>query len=399
MHTSQHDAAQLKAEFQSAKLDRFGMLDIEVRPAPQTYVDAQPKPATASEDPSHWRLLLPLLEIAKPFADGHIQWDAKSLSLQKQHAWIVCLAAFSGAVAVVLAIVQLGTDIEYLWVIEGVLSVFLLGIVLWGIWNSLDNRWRLERFRAEQSRHAKIRFLMNALAGNWDTEAQRGYVAQAMHELSSLPRFPADYPQPGGLLGNAPGMREREWLKRWVRRSDQLLHEAPPIAPDDLTADELASMKAYYIAKRIDRQSDYFLYKANQHQYWEECTRHWAPRFFFASVIAAVLHLFVDAVGLAFDEHSHVRHSLHMFAEALLFVAAIAPVLGLLLRTIRGAFEFGRHEIRYLAMHNYLEQARQRVAAASTARDAWALMEQVENEIAGEHRAWMRLMLEAEWYG
>ena len=90
---------------------------------------------------------------------------------------------------------------------------------------------------------------------------------------------------------------------------------------------------------------------------------------------------------------------LRLHAARPVLAASVLPVIGVLFRTIRGAFEWGRNENRYLALEHYLTHARELLREAPDARGIWYIMQKTEDELADEHRSWMRLMIEAEWYG
>lgn len=97
---------------------------------------------------------------------------------------------------------------------------------------------------------------------------------------------------------------------------------------------------------------------------------------------------------------------------SLIAFAATLPVVGFGLRTLRSAFEFSRNTVRYRAMHAALvdlDKSLQRhvdrldsssgINAMVAIEDIYADLWWSEHVLELEHREWLRLMIEAEWFG
>ena len=86
-------------------------------------------------------------------------------------------------------------------------------------------------------------------------------------------------------------------------------------------------------------------------------------------------------------------------AFVLALFAAILPAFAAGIRTCRGAFEFGRNSLRFESMSHNLEGVLEDLAIAKTPETILPLLRRGEHAMEDEHRAWMRLMMEAEWIG
>ena len=77
--------------------------------------------------------------------------------------------------------------------------------------------------------------------------------------------------------------------------------------------------------------------------------------------------------------------------------AAVLPAIAAGVRTYRSAHEFGRNQLRFTAMSHYLQLIAHDIGTRSD--EAFPLLREAEMALDAEHRAWLRLMLEAEWFG
>ena len=87
---------------------------------------------------------------------------------------------------------------------------------------------------------------------------------------------------------------------------------------------------------------------------------------------------------------------------ALILIAGAAsfPLIGSAFRTYRSAYEFSRNSKRFRATYTDLHQVGARVQDKHKKPDL-ILKElwKAEDSLEREHREWLRLMIEAEWYG
>lgn len=85
--------------------------------------------------------------------------------------------------------------------------------------------------------------------------------------------------------------------------------------------------------------------------------------------------------------------------DRLLLRAAAFPVLGALFRTVRTAFEFGRNANRFRGVTQILADAEQELAQLLPPAARMEVLHDAERALQYENRSWMRLMIEAEWFG
>jgi hypothetical protein len=80
-------------------------------------------------------------------------------------------------------------------------------------------------------------------------------------------------------------------------------------------------------------------------------------------------------------------------------VAATLPVCGAGIRAIRGVLEYGRNASRYEATHNVLVKLSERLREAKDAAGVFREIGFCEQILEADLREWLRLMVEAEWFG
>jgi len=371
----------------------------------------------AACDPS----LRELLEDCQPLGEYFDQANNEAVKHFRVHWWVVVLAAVSGMLAVLFAMLQLAgerllfveaTTVEAMEVLAALLA---LACVLLGIWAAFDRRWRLNRFLAEQCRLIKFDFLLHA--GQWLSRSRADRAAYIKNLLDELAKQ-----TPGAPM-------------RWVlRKVTFVMGQRPKVG--SLTPAALTSLKDYYVTKRLAWQQGYFRKEATRRHTWEKLTRHIAPWCFFLSVGAACAH-FVweiahhntvphaavaeqknevnapvpDKVGAAAEparveadkvDAAPEGEELHQPSEVslwLLLAAACLPVFGAAWRTFRGANEFGRNTNRYIAMDAELTDMATQLEQAATPEEKLECLWHIERAMDAEHRSWTRLMIEAEWFG
>ena len=140
-------------------------------PQPTEPVYAQSELYDSPADLARWYQLAPLLKTwhqevwEKDHSESRGCWyyDQEAIRLQERHRLAVIVAAVTGTGAIILAILQLGkvaTDsllnLEIACLVAAAITVVL------GAIHSLDHRWREDRFKAEQYRMLKFRFLHDA---------------------------------------------------------------------------------------------------------------------------------------------------------------------------------------------------------------------------------------------
>jgi hypothetical protein len=152
----------------------------------------------------------------------------------------------------------------------------------------------------------------------------------------------------------------------------------------------------YYQQKRLQGQMAYFARQAERNVQFDRSTRFLPPGLFFISVAFACLHFLYDVIRTAEQANPHA----HDTVSVLLIVAAIAiPVTGAGVRTLRTAYEFARNTSRFRAKHVALGHLAERLRREHDPTALFYVMWCCEQIMDAEHREWLRLMIEAEWFG
>ena len=357
-------------------------------PAEPTYAESELY--DSPDDLARWPLLAPLLKTwqTEVWEKDHTEfrgcwhYDQEAIRLQNRHRLAVILAAITGTGAVVLAILQLGKiEADVLMYLEMACLVAAVVTIVLGIFLSLDHRWRELRFKAEQYRMLKFRFLHDAAGWLAAGEEERD-----RHLFTHLLKIHG---------------ANREAIKEWIRWKIEMLPllEAPDVEPDLPLALELAD---YFRQRRLLPQRHYFHKRGHRLHSVERIVRWVGPGLFFASVFCALAHAAIHVAHRNSEggTEQHDSASLVLFAAlALALLAAILPVAAAGVRTWRGAFEFGRNALRFESMAHHLEHLLSELDKAKTPEAILAILRRGEYAMESEHRAWMRLMMEAEWFG
>ncbi len=312
----------------------------------------------------------------KAVVGAYHEADSDALRNQKFHQILSTLAAVFGTTAVLFAIVQLSgfTPAHWpMWVEVLAAGIALLAIVL-GYAQARQHQWLFQRHKAERYRLLKFRFLISHHL--WRGEKERW-----LEELNEA----------AGKIEKLSRRTLHEWLS-----TTGLPSRPPDPAKFQFTPETLRALANYYLKKRLEVQRRYFDMQANRNEDFNRYTRRLPPLFFFCSSVAVLGHFLIDIA-------SGKGHELHGVSVLLIVLAAAFPVLGAGVRTLRSAHEFARNTLRYRAQCNMLtergqalaaEIAKEQPVAREIFHDLWCCEELMEFE----HREWLSLMTEAEWF-
>ncbi len=335
--------------------------------------------------------------------------DQEAIRNQARHRWITGTAALLGGASLVLAAVNISFPPfmeEGGILIEAFFSVIATALVLIGIVRSWHGDWLLKRYQAEQLRLAKFRFLVD-------------------------PDFWCEG------AASAPGPRDR--FLREIERIEAVQEEDLKSVAADEGIPALPSGSAcggvpeplrleiltYYRRKRLAAQTDYFSATGRRKRRWYQSPA-LLPMVFFASVLCVALHagahLLAHGSRAAMETSGESRHAktapatataasekktttpphsspVETFAGFMLAASLALPGGWAAVRTWRTANEFGRNRSRSLARFHSLSKIADRLRADSEATDVFSDLGLAEHILAGDQGEWLRLMLEAEWYG
>lgn len=321
--------------------------------------------------------------------------DEKAVGFQRKYRGRARNVAWLGAAAVILAELQLlGFTVKLdenppwafipaqIWhFIVGhvtllqnslaAIEILEVGLMVWlvlgGMKDSLKEEWLLERFRAERLRLLKFNFLLRP-------ELWSGHP----HEIEGCKQFLADRVRDITTATHAS-------LECWISQGTvPAVHPAPV---GGVGAVALHELEDYYRRKRLHYQMDYISGAVKRYLERDQKTRLAAPVLFFGSVAFVLVHA---AVELANGEN---------LGKLFIFLAAALPALGAGYRSIRSAHESARNASRDESNHYILSKLSDRLRSAPDAAAAFREMGFCEQIFEANHREWMRLMVEAEWFG
>ena len=355
-----------------------------------------------------------------------VTYDRAAQVQQIWHQGMVIFAAITGTAAVLLAILQMARPdlfkaiFEFFEYGELVAAVAALFAVVLGLSIRFHTRWQLLRMKAEQYRFIKFHMVLHAAAWLARPPAQRE------EELRTL-------------LAGLHALDQHD-AHEWSLGVFSLVDDDPAViaSADGPLADDIVG---YMRARRVASQRQYFTGQARRRRQTEHRTKIIAPACFFLSIFCAVVHFggefFVhheekvaESGGTAEASASEPdKTPLIRFLTACMIGAAAFPVFGAMFRTIRTAFEFGRNANRFDGVARILGNVQQQLdpasAAAQPAEKITAqpaekktpagktapsdkmppravqleLVREAEFVLQHENRSWMRLMIEAEWFG
>jgi hypothetical protein len=333
-------------------------------------------------------------------ADKYKEADKRARRSQFAQWVLVILAALFGAGAILAALVQLAGYLDPFW--EFVFAVAAGVAVLLGIIAACHHKWIRQRFCAEQCRFIKFDYLLHPQ--RWqgaDDRARQEAIQQTLSRLDAAKR--------------------RRWLHHWVRREVQVIDDTA-LGSADLPEQCAKELVEYFRTRRLEHQLSYFERQAKKREWWD--LSWWLPPLlFFGSVLVVCAH-FVHEIRSGHSDSpagkSHMESRATTAEPAdeasggkaaspsaspadwntiLVIVAVALPVVGAAVRTFRAANEFGRNANRFHAVANELKSLRDALARAKGFPEQLRVMEDVETALKNEHRAWVRLMSEAEWFG
>jgi hypothetical protein len=382
----------------------------------------------SEDDPERWRSLDPLLRDCElTVGQSYRKSDFVSRRYQIKRRSVVSTAATCGMLAVLFAITQLAypqlpqsVQSSLYWVKHGEILAAIaaaVAVVVFGLRAALPTRWLLERERTERYRSLKFCYLIHPkIWGDAKPEVRLRWLRTQIAGIEAL---------------------DKEELENWAKGEET--SEAEPIEiPAGVDSETLTQLLDYYKEKRLRWQRDYFDYQASRRLFWESRTKHVPALFFFLSILAAMAHflwdvnwreiwscigpeiwsckwpelggtlLEMDGEGGPHPEtqgensaqsthNDQLTH--HEVTIILIMFAASLPVIGAAIRTLRTAHEFGRNTLRFEATSNELNQLSGKLQDSPDQRSQLEIFQRVENVLEAERREWMRLMIDAEWYG
>lgn len=296
--------------------------------------------------------------------------DEQALRLRRRYRALALISSILGTAAVLLAIGQLFLAAEHeqlrsiLFAAEFICAAAAVFGVGYGLRSSFHHHWLVARHKTERLRALQAEGMMRVLAGRFDP----AQLAPRVAEVEGI-TFPAMH----------------AWLKR------DLVPVPVELAVSNASPGRVTAFVRTYLSDRLAPQADYLMAAEAREDARDRRTRRLPPLLFFLSIACVFLH-----AGLhPFREVRAAEASAHVA----LLLAASLPVLASGLRTYREAVQMSRNASRFASKAAALDLLRNELSAAQTSSAAIATTWHVEQVLESEHREWLRLMIDAEWFG
>jgi hypothetical protein len=323
--------------------------------------------------------------------------DDRALRAQKWYRIITAAAAIAGSATLILSARNLlwGANHEWLWAELGSLLLTVLAVAA-GIFGGWHGKWLLSRYQAERLRLLKFEYLADETLWLEPETVWQGELLRRIQEVG--------------------------WIRRGTLAEEAEKDDAPgPISGElagAVSEADRATLSEYYMRKRLETQIAYFSRGVENGAWWRFESRQLLPAIFFASIFLVGIHLVRElaerpgpaaassisaAAGpVAREEKADEPPAGHgsELDRWLLLSSLGLPAIGAGIRTYRAANEFGRNRARSAARRTELADISRRMQRETSPHaGVLAHVALAESVLAGDQREWLRLMLEAEWYG
>lgn len=318
--------------------------------------------------------------------DQYRRADSTAIDRQAKHRRLARIAIVTGGLAVALAVLQLAVTrgspqlTTLTATFEGVaVAAGLIAVVL-GLRAKYDHQWLIQRHRAERLRMLKFRALgWPALwcgsFDSWNEEITRQ--VRAIAAISTI-----------------------DDVKKWAESEEaEPFHQVPTGCTE--SESDVRACAIYYRYKRALFQAAYFGRQSSRYRHQVRPVAHLGLRLFFGSIAVTLFHFGADFLAHRCEGAGETGAFFvwQAMATSALTLAVLLPILSFCVRAWIGAFEHTRSASLFEAKAHALTGI-----SESLKRDETDLAEtmrhisHIEHFLEHEHREWLRLLLDAEWF-
>lgn len=324
------------------------------------------------------------LDTALSWLNDHVgeKWrkaDQEALKSQKRHRWFARFALSMGTISIVLAVVQLAIELtasqfsRLALIIEAVAITAALVAVILGLVTRADRRWLAKRHLAERLRMLKFRALEQLFCK--DPKEWEAWVATEMEQLASADDFNS--------------------VKKWSNAGEI---EPTEMKPCVCSVELAEALTTYYHHKRLAFQGNYFKSRAEKNLRLTHFWRRLNLPVFLTSVGFVLAHFVAERLS-----HDAGDVSLKIYWKNIgiwcVALAAIIPIVATGVRAWFAAFQVPLSASLFAAKYQALQRAI--TTLKETPADIQATVSHIsryEHFLEHEHRDWLRLLLETEWF-
>lgn len=336
-------------------------------------------------DPKGWleegSLRDPLSRCRSMLLEPYQELDARAQKDQGRHFILAVVVSLLAAFAIAMALAFLGYRVIWkidkstlashvLTWIEGLAGVGAVLVVLVGVWTAYHRAWLLNRYKAERLRYAKFHFLTSPDV--WLPSRKQKAIAELKDTIQQI---------------RGHGIRDVEtWL-----RTDKAPRPPDILRDVDLSGNTAAirELRCFYRDTRLAAQLDYLSRKAETRSHRHEIFAQAPQLLFFVTAAIILLHFTLEFLG----------EDAPVLTVALVLGAVLLPAVGAMLRTIFAASEMGRNATRSSAKWKALDEMCAPIREEDDPRAILHNLWLCEYIIESDHREWLRLMIDAEWFG
>jgi len=267
---------------------------------------------------------------------------------------------------------------------EGLAMLAALAAVLVGLWTARQRAWMLERHRAERVRLLKFRYLISPDLWSGVPERKQRLDAWLEDQLELIRAL-----TPHSLS---------EWAEV----------EEPPRPPETIPGaryddERLRALSRYYRETRLWAQMRYLSKKSSPWGVLYRLTYRLPQALFFITGIVVSAHFAAALFESLYHPQAHAVAPADlrtlMFAVVPLLLAVLLPACGATVRTVRLAYEFDRNALRSRAKKAALIDMERQMEREQSPPALLESLWSCEYVLESDHREWLRLMIEAEWFG
>jgi len=356
------------------------MTEIPLSPAPSASGEMGGGPSEMFGDAAHLTRGGPLAEYLSVWSlpDGpratYVAERDRAQRLQVAHRRTVVWSAVAGAAALLVLALQLALPASAqtaLLLLETPAVLLASVLVVRSLFSFRQESWLLHRYRAEQLRALKFRFVSDVRF--WTRKED--WRPRLEIEVDRILKLSRD---------DLAARSRKEWVPELPSREETAAAD-PKL---------LSGLVAYYRAVRLKSQVAYFEAKVAQEEESRLDNPRLLPLFFFLGVGLAGVRVLLEWLERGRLVESGPRMTLVVGLAAL-----AVPTAWTALRTVRSAGERARNAARSAAKHHALCEYDERLATQKDPLLVFATLYHCEALFDAEQREWLRLMRDAEWYG
>jgi hypothetical protein len=295
--------------------------------------------------------------------------DSRAIAYSRRYRLLAFLMALLGSFALLFSTLRMflsgrNQHLQHVFfLLEAITTFIALAVVLYGMKSAAHHRWLLARHQTERLRALHAQTLVELLAAPLDPSKLEAQIASII-----AMRF-ADM---------------HLWLQRDV--APRPLELAAHPTSDSHT---LQIFRQVYLQLRLAPQWTYLAGAESRHERFDRKTRNIPTMLFFLSIACVALHA---------ATHPFPGHTAELVGDVFVLLGTLFPIVASGLRTYREAIQVSRNANRFSSKAYALELLRNQLLKAATFEQSLTVSWHTEQILESEHREWLRLMIDAEWF-